>query len=141
MPAKRNTSKPQPMEGDLTMRQAVAIRMEQKFAGEVSWKFGHASFETDEGKVFCFITRDGNLAIKLPVARIEGLIEDGSAVPLRMGQRTMREWAVVPEPESAASLRLLGEARIFVESLPKEKRKRTTKKSAASKKMAARKKA
>jgi hypothetical protein len=131
MPAKRASSK-QPMDGDLTMRQSVAARLRGKFACEVSWKFGHASFETDAGKVFCFINREGKLAMKLPEARLKVLLEDGHAEPMRMGKRTMREWVVMAEPESASSLKLLKEAQSYVESLPLEPRKRkaTVKKSA-----------
>ncbi|HEY4358939.1 MAG TPA: hypothetical protein VGN16_24545, partial [Acidobacteriaceae bacterium] len=124
MPASRAKSKPQPMYGDLTRRQAVASRLQGKFAGEVSWKFGHASFETASGKVFCFITREGCLAMKLPAGRIASLLETGDTQPLRMGQRTMREWAVIQDPEAAASLKLLKEAQAYVESLPQEIRKR-----------------
>ncbi len=112
----------QPMDGDLTMRQSVAARLESKLKGlEVTWKFGHASFQTDDAKVFCFVTRDGSLAMKLPAARIEPLLESGDAMSLRMGPRTMREWVVVGEVESPQTLKLLSEARIYVESLPKEK--------------------
>ncbi len=122
----------QPMDGDLTMRQSVAARLESKLNGlEVHWKFGHASFQTDDGKVFCFVNRDGNSAMKLPAARIASLLENGDATPMRMGPRTMREWVVVGEAESPQTLKLLSEARIYVESLPKEKparRKSATKK-------------
>lgn len=114
-----------PPDGGLTMRQAVAARLQRRLAGmEVSWKFGHASLETDAGKVFCFVTGDGSLAMKLPAARIQALIEAGPAAPLRMGQRTMREWIVLPEPESSQTLKLLHEAKAYVESLPQEKRRR-----------------
>ena len=59
----------QPIDGDPIMRQSVAARLERKLAGtEVHWLAGHASLETEEGKVYCFITRDGNLALKLPAA-------------------------------------------------------------------------
>ncbi len=113
------------MDGDLTMRQSVAARLESKLHGlEVNWKFGHASFQTDDCKVFCFVTRDGSLAIKLPAPRVESLLENGDATPLRMGPRTTREWVVVGEAESPQTLKLLSEARIYVESLPKEKRAR-----------------
>lgn len=120
MPSNRPKPKAQPMDGDLTMRQAVAARMQSNFPVEVSWKFGHASFETAAGKVFCFITREGCLAMKLPGERIAALLESGDTQPLRMGQRTMREWVVVQEPESAASLKLLKEAQAYVESLPEK---------------------
>jgi hypothetical protein len=117
--------KQQPMDGDLTMRQATAARLAGRLPGlEVNWKFGHASFETDDGKVFCFINRDGDLAMKLPAGRIELLVSEGHAVPLRMGKRTMREWVVVPVSESSETLQLLKSARVWVESLPKDARPR-----------------
>jgi hypothetical protein len=127
----------QPMDGDLTMRQSVAARLESKLNGlEVHWKFGHASFQTDDGKVFCFVNRDGNLAMKLPAAMIASLLENGDATPLRMGPRTLREWIVIGEPESPETIRLLSKARIYVESLPKEKpaRKRPAPKKLSQKK-------
>jgi len=64
-------------------------------------------------------------------------------VLLRMGKRSMREWLVIPESDSPATLKLLREAKAFVESLPVSKRKPAAKKSAAkkasSKKLAAKK--
>jgi hypothetical protein len=132
MPVKRSNSKP--MEGSLTLRQAVAERMKTRLNEPVNLMMGHASFEVG-GKIFCFITRDGGLAIKLPEPRIAPLLESGDATLLRMGTRTMREWVVVPESGSAATLRLLREAKSFVDSLPKTpKRKPAAKKSAATKK-------
>ncbi len=125
------------MDGDLTMRQAAAVRLERKLAGvEVNWKSGHASFQTDGGKVFCFVTRDGRLAVKLPPVRIKPLIESGEGVLLRMGQRTMREWAVISEDASTA-LHLLSEAKVYVESLPNSERQtKPGAKNAAAKKAA-----
>ena len=123
------------MEGSLTMRQAVAQRMMAGLKEPVNLMMGHASFEVG-GKVFCFVTRDGGLAIKLPEPRIAPLLESGDARPLRMGQRTMREWVVVPESASAATVHLLRDAKAFVDSLPKmPKRKPSAKKSAAKKKI------
>jgi len=130
----RKPKSPQPMEDGLTLRQSVAMRLQGKFEGEVSWKFGHASFETDRGKVFCFITSEGHLALKLPQPRIAELLEAGMATPLCMGQRSMREWAVVPDPESSTTLKLLRAAQLYVESLPVVPRKpRPAKKSPAKK--------
>jgi len=51
-----------------------------------------------------------------------------------MGQRSMREWAVVPDPESSTTLKLLRAAQLYVESLPVVPRKpRPAKKSPAKK--------
>jgi hypothetical protein len=122
------------MDGNLTMRQAVALQLQKRFAGEVSWKFGHASFETAAGKVYCFITREGNLAMKLPQSRILPMLESAQGKLLHMGQRDMREWLVVGDPESAPTLKLLSEAKSFVESLPQSiKKRRPAQKSAAKK--------
>jgi hypothetical protein len=133
MPAKRSKPKPQPMEGDMTIRQAVATRMQARLHEPANWMMGHASFEID-GKVYCFITRDGNLAMKLPESLIAPLLEDGDAKLLTMGSRTMREWLVVPESGSAATLKLLHDAKTYVSSLPAQaKRKPAAKKSAARK--------
>jgi hypothetical protein len=133
MPTKRPKLKSQPLDGELTMRQAVAARVEAKWDGEVSWQFGHASFQTDDGKVFCFVTKEGKLAMKLPVKRIEPMLEAGDATLLRMGQRTMREWAVLPKPDAPATLKLLHEAKAFVESLPKTAKRKSAAKSAPKK--------
>ena len=134
MPAKRSKPKPQPMEGDMTTRQAVAARMQARLNEPANWMMGHASFEVG-GKVYCFVTRDGSLAMKLPESHIAPLLEGGDARLLCMGSRTMREWLVVPESGSATTLRLLRDAKAYVESLPaKAKRKPAAKKSAVKKK-------
>ena len=117
------------MEGNLTMRQAVAMRMQALLNQPVSFKMGHASFETG-GKVYCFVTRDGGLSMKLPATHIQPLLEGGEARMLDMNGRVMREWVVVPESGSAMTLRLLHDAKVYVDSLPASKRKPATKKSA-----------
>jgi hypothetical protein len=133
MPARVSKPKAQPMDGDMTMRQAVAARMQARLREPANWMMGHASFEVD-GKVYCFVTRDGSLAMKLPEIHIAPLLEEGDAKLLSMGSRTMREWLVVPESGSAATLKLLSEAKGYVASLPaKVKRKPAAKKSAAKK--------
>jgi hypothetical protein len=72
--------------------------------------------------------------MKLPETRIEPLLESGDGQLLRMGTRTMREWVVVPESGSAVTLRLLREAKSFVESLPNTRKPKAAAKSAAKKK-------
>ena len=132
MPNKRSNSK-QPKDGGLTVRQAVAERMQARLKEPVNLMMGHASFEVG-GKIYCFVTRAGGLAMKLPETRIEPLLESGDGQLLRMGTRTMREWVVVPESGSAATLRLLREAKSFVESLPNTRKPKAAAKSAAKKK-------
>ena len=94
----------------------TALHMEALTGWQVNWQSGHGSFRTDAEKIFCFINREGKLALKLPTERIEELVAGGEARFLTMGKRTMREWAVVPVPESKSELKLLKEAKTFVES-------------------------
>ncbi len=134
MPAQSSKSK-QPMDGSLTLRQSAAARLERRLTGiDLHWQSGHASLETADGRVYCFVTKDGGLALKLPEERIEPLIESGEGALLVMGQRTMREWLVLPDVDLADAVKLLKEAKAYVESLPKDERKpSSTKKSAAKK--------
>jgi TfoX/Sxy family transcriptional regulator of competence genes len=45
-------------------------------------------------KIFAMHVR-GDLVVKLPLARCDELTSDGGARPFRVGQRRMREWAVI----------------------------------------------
>jgi hypothetical protein len=124
MPSTRKATPKQPMDGDLTMRQSVATALANRFSGlTVTWKFGHASFQTDREKVYCFITRDGELALKLPAERIAPLLESGAASLMKMGSRTMKEWLVWPDPDAHEVSALLRDAKAYVESLPEKKPK------------------
>ena len=67
---------------------------------------------TVAGKVFAFTNKSG-MVVKLPAPRIEALIAAGQALPLVMGKRTMKEWAVVP-PGKASWPQIAGQAREFV---------------------------
>jgi hypothetical protein len=121
-------------DGELTMRQTVALELSKRLKGfTVTWQFGHASFQTDDDRVYCFITREGKLALKLPVERIAPLLESDDASLLKMGSRTMKEWLVWPDPESKEAVLLLNEAKAYVESLPPGKPKSAKKKTASSK--------
>ena len=69
-------------------------------------------------KVFAFLQGDG-VVLKLPKATIQTLIEAKKAVPLVMGKRVMKEWAVIthdhPE-EYTQDEALFKEAMMFVAS-------------------------
>jgi len=95
----------------------------------VGTKFGHGSLHVGD-KIFAFARTDESAAIKLPEVRIAELLEAGGEMHLlQMGQRTMREWLVVPNAAAPENLPLLREAMAYVASLPPEK-KRAKKKSA-----------
>src|SRR5690554_3495785 len=49
-----------------------------------------------EGKIVAFLGHDGDLIVKVPRARAEELVAAGTAEPVTMGVRTMREWVSVP---------------------------------------------
>lgn len=62
-------------------------------------RFGGASLRVD-GIAFAFAVR-GELAVKLPPALAEAVIEDGRGRPLVMGARTMQEWIVLADDDPA----------------------------------------
>ena len=69
------------------------------------------------GKFFAFVSSTGRLVVKLPEWEVQKLVENGDAVVVTMGKRTMREWASLPQPQNGnpACWRAAVEAaRIFV---------------------------
>ncbi len=60
----------------------------------------HTNFLVGE-KVFAF-TQGGGVALKLPKAKIQALVEAAYAAPLVMGKRTMKEWVVIKHAEPEA---------------------------------------
>ncbi|MFI6510326.1 hypothetical protein ACIBCT_22205 [Streptosporangium sp. NPDC050855] len=73
-------------------------------------------------KIFAFLGHGGELIVKLPRDRARGYVDAGSAEPVTMGKRTMREWVAFPAQESdAATLALwrdvARDARRYVDAL------------------------
>lgn len=64
-------------------------------------------------KVFAFIKGD-SVAIKLPKAKIQELVDKKSASPLVMGKRVMKEWAVIRHEEAEEYIKDLA---LFQESI------------------------
>ena len=109
------------------VRHAAAHFLQSRLPGvEVNWSTGHGSFRTGN-KIFSFITREGHLAMKLSRERIVELVDQGDLRQLKMGERTLKEWLVVPLSEESAvqALSLMREARAFVESLPAAKARKS----------------
>jgi hypothetical protein len=78
---------------------------------------GRFSFMTS-GKVFAF-ARLSQLSLKLPAETIATLVAEDRAIPLTLGKRTMKEWAVITRAtlvEYAHELPLILTARHFVDS-------------------------
>lgn len=112
----------------MNLRQQLAADLGSKIPGcAVSQKFGHGSLEV-EGKVFAFTRTDESAALKLPQNRIASLIGNGEIRHLTMGERTMREWLVIPNIAAPKNIGLLHEAMVYVASLPKDERRKPTKK-------------
>lgn len=55
------------------------------------------------GKIFAFLGTRGELIVKLPRDRAAQLLDEGTAEPVVMGTRTMREWVELPAREDEAS--------------------------------------
>jgi hypothetical protein len=55
------------------------------------------------GKIFVFLGRKGQLIVKLPSDRATELVDAGTAEPMVMGGRTMREWIAFPPREDPAA--------------------------------------
>jgi hypothetical protein len=112
----------------MTPRQQLAMDLGGKITGcTVGLKFGHGALEVDS-KVFAFTMRDQSAAVKLPATRIAELLDDSEVRHLKMGERTMREWIVVPNIAAPHNLKLLREAMSYVASLPKTERRKPAKK-------------
>ncbi|MEV5892421.1 hypothetical protein [Nonomuraea fuscirosea] len=52
------------------------------------------------GKIFAFLGHDGELIVKLPQDQARRLLDAGTAAPVTMGTRTMREWVAFPAQQS-----------------------------------------
>ena len=111
----------------MNLRREIAEDLHRRLPGcTVGWKFGHASLQVG-GKVFAFTRPDESAAVKLPAERISTLIEGGEIRHLKMGQRTLREWAVIPGIAAPENMPILREAMNYVASLPKTAKKKVAK--------------
>jgi len=111
----------------MNLRREIAEDLHRRLPGcTLGWKFGHASLQVGE-KVFAFTRSDEGAAVKLPAERISALIEGGEIHHLKMGQRILREWAVVPCIAAPENMPILREAMSYVASLPKTAKKKTAK--------------
>jgi len=113
----------------MNLRQQLAADLAGRISGStVDIDRGHGCLMIDN-RIFAFTRPDESAALKLPEDRIAGLLSDGEIRHLTMGKRTMREWVVIPNIAAPGNLKLLHEAMAYVASLPKEERRKPTKKS------------
>lgn len=78
----------------------------------VGQKFGHVNFTVGK-KVFAFSRPDG-VALKLPLSTVDALVLKKKAARLVMGQRVMKEWAMLKH-EKPGDYR--GDLGLFKESM------------------------
>jgi len=69
------------------------------------------------GKVFACVTSRGELMLKLPAARIDGLVAAGTAERVVMRERAMREWVAVDVAHATDWAPLVGEAFAFLDEI------------------------
>ncbi|MFI6316311.1 hypothetical protein ACIBG8_02265 [Nonomuraea sp. NPDC050556] len=73
---------------------------------------------TVNGKLYAFCSRD-RLIVKVPLERARALLSDGTAEPVEMGKRRMKEWVAFTSPQEEEWRAFMAEALAFVESLTK----------------------
>lgn len=67
-----------------------------------------------DGRFFASIDRDSkDLVVKLPAARVEGLIASGQGTVFAPNHRVFREWVAVPVPDRDLWAALLDEAMAY----------------------------
>ena len=114
----------------MNLRQQLAADLARQISGStVGIDFGHGCLMIDN-KIFAFTRPDESAALKLPESRIAELLALGEIRHLTMGKRTLREWVVLPDIATPGNLNLLREAKAYVASLPKQERRKSTKKAA-----------
>ena len=76
-------------------------------------KFGASALKVD-GKIFAMVS-GGELVVKLPKARVDGLIATGAGTPFDAGRgRPMKEWVSIAPDRADEWTALADEARRFV---------------------------
>ncbi len=69
------------------------------------------------GKVFAFLGFDGTLMAKLPTARIDDLVQAGTARRMIMKGRPLREWVEVGTDQAEAWAGIIHDARAFLDEI------------------------
>ncbi|MFT4285615.1 MAG: TfoX/Sxy family protein [Protaetiibacter sp.] len=70
------------------------------------------------GKIFAVVPHAGALMVKVPEARADALVADGSARRMVMRERELREWVVMPDTASDAEwVALLEEAYAYLDAI------------------------
>lgn len=67
---------------------------------QVEKKANHATFRAGE-KIFAYTSAAG-VVVKLPQGKVKELIDQQKAMPLVMGKKEMKEWAILHHPSPDA---------------------------------------
>ena len=96
-------------------RRAAARFLSMPGVGEGTG-FGSSAGLRVRGKIFAFVSRDGELVVKLPKARVDSLVASGAGTRFDPGHgRVMKEWIAVVTGRSRSWPSLMDEARTYVE--------------------------
>ncbi|WP_019181506.1 hypothetical protein [Microbacterium yannicii] len=69
------------------------------------------------GKVFAFVGHLGSLVVKVPEARADELVADGTAERMVIRNRTMREWLILGPDQPEVWSPLLAEAFAYLDEI------------------------
>lgn len=84
--------------------------------------FGSSTGLRTCGKIFAFVSRDGELVVKLPRAVVDALVARGHAQRFDPGHgRRMNEWAAIALAHRRTWARRIGEAKVFVDGAARGK--------------------
>lgn len=81
---------------------------------ERSTMMGHPCLRIDGDFFASMERRTGDLIVKLPAARVDELIEAGTAEPFAPAGRRFKEWALIPDRDEKRWESLLHDAMTFV---------------------------
>ena len=87
-------------ESGLELLHEIAATLAARGPIEHSTMFGRPGLRTGK-KIVMFLGADDRLMLKLPLARVNALVEEGVVERVTIGTRTMREWIEIPSQADA----------------------------------------
>ena len=87
-------------ESGLDLLHEIAAALAERGAIEPSTMFGRPGLRTGK-KIVMFLGADDRLMLKLPVDRVNALVQEGLVERVTLGNRTMREWIEIPSAEDS----------------------------------------
>ena len=87
-------------ESGLELLHEIAATLAARGPIEHKSMFGRPGLRTGK-KIVMFLGADDRLMLKLPLARVNALVEEGVVERVTIGTRTMREWIEIPSQVDA----------------------------------------